>query len=277
MVDMRRWTWLAATVLVGCSAGEEAAATSFDAASETNEPDETSTTGVFTSGISAESSAGQTEGGTASESSESGETTGSVLPETSSSGRVSDSESTTTGGDETTSTSTSTSSSSGGEESSTGEEESSSSSSSTGMEPLCENELMCSMAIYHGALSGDVSMDPNSLTINDDEPTWITVQVDEDDDDLLGNNMRFTATLTSPSGYDFDLFVYHRPLSDGDGCAGTLDSSESVGLVDVVTLTWGEELVANGVDDARWIAIEIVPKAGLCDPGQQWELVLEGE
>jgi hypothetical protein len=164
------------------------------------------------------------------------------------------------------------------ESSSSGAESSSSaggeSSSDDGAPAMCTQDATCATATVIGMVSGDKDSDP--LQIMGTEPTWVTFQVTEDDDSIAGENVSFTATLDSPGGADFDLYVYRGPSNGTTGCNGMADDSTSSAAQDVVHMSWGEGGVANGGDDRAWIAVEIVPKVD-CDGIAMWTLTIEGD
>ncbi len=155
-------------------------------------------------------------------------------------------------------------SSSGGEES-----------TSTGVAIMCPQELTCPMAPGLGSVSGDTTSP--ILLFNGSDPTWLEFQVSEDNDDVVGEELNFTVTLTSPACCDFDLYVYRSVEGGASGCGGFEESSISVGAVDTVSMDWGEGLVANGVDDDVVVAVEIVPKNDECDDMEEWALQVEGD
>lgn len=164
-------------------------------------------------------------------------------------------------------------------ESSGGDAESSSgglgeSSSDSGEPSMCVQADTCATAAVLGMVSGD--KDSDALQIMGNEPRWLTFQVTEDDDSIAGENVSFTATLDSPGGADFDLYVYRGPSNGTTGCNGMADDSTSSGPQDVVHMSWGEGGVANGGDDRAWIAVEIVPKVD-CDGVAMWTLTIEGD
>jgi hypothetical protein len=148
-------------------------------------------------------------------------------------------------------------------------------STSDGGNEDCPNDSTCPVATVIGEVSGDEGSPP--IVRVGTEPTWVSFQVTEDNDGVTGENVEFTATLTSPVGIDYDIYVYRGPPGADSGCGGSLDQSTSAGAEDVVHMSWGEGGVANGGDDRAWVAAEIVPKAGMCDPLAQWSLTIEGD
>jgi hypothetical protein len=180
----------------------------------------------------------------------------------------------TKGGAEGSSSDTGADGSSSGDGSTTAGAESSSGSSGGG-EPECPQLATCPTATVIGEVSGDTGSP--LLSREGTEPSWVTFQVTEDNDGVTGEAVSFTATLTSPPGYDFDLFVSRGPLGGATGCGGTMQMSTSAGPEDVVHMSWGEGALANGADDRAWVAAEIRPKDGVCDPTASWSLVVEGD
>ncbi len=138
----------------------------------------------------------------------------------------------------------------------------------------CANMTTCQAASALGAVSGDEAS-PN-LAASGSEPTWLRFQVTEDDDSVSGSGMSFTATLISPAGANFDLYVYRGVEGGPSGCNGFGQQSVGAGPQDQVTMTWGEGGVANGVDDGVWVAVEIRAKNDMCAPPQEWMLTVAG-
>ena len=149
------------------------------------------------------------------------------------------------------------------------------SSSDDGSVGECPNEMTCPMATVIGQVSGDESSSP--IAFEGAVSMWVSFQVTEDNDAVSGESVSFTATLTSPDGFDFDLYVYRGPEGAGSGCGGELEQSTSAGANDVVHMSWGEGGVANGGDDRAWVAAEIVAKDGMCDPLSSWSLTIDGD
>jgi hypothetical protein len=138
----------------------------------------------------------------------------------------------------------------------------------------CPNLDTCQNASGLGQVSGDEGS--QMLAASGSEPTWIEFQVTETDDALAGAAMSFTVTLTSPAAANFDLYVYRGPDGGSTGCNGFMQQSANAGPLDSVSMTWGEGLAANGIDDGAWVAVEVRAKDEMCAPPEQWNLMVEG-
>jgi hypothetical protein len=95
---------------------------------------------------------------------------------------------------------------------------------------------------------------------------WIKVGVVEDSWDAI--DLRLRATLTSPPGQDFDLYVY------ADSCGTpTARSEKAAGTDDVAGISIYDAL---GGDD-QWVLVEVRAKAATtCNTNDKWTLTLEG-
>jgi hypothetical protein len=144
---------------------------------------------------------------------------------------------------------------------------------SSGM--MCVNAATCPTAMSIGGVAGDEGSP--DLSASGDAPTWLKFQVAENSSSVIGENLSFTATLISPPGTDYDLFVFRGPPGGASGCGGAQGSSANAGSSDSVSMDWGEGGVANNADDGTTIAVEIRAKADMCMPGVEWTLTVEGD
>lgn len=138
----------------------------------------------------------------------------------------------------------------------------------------CPNLDTCPTASGIGQVSGDEGS--QMLTTSGSEPTWIEFQLTETDDALVGAGMSFTVTLTSPAAANFDLYVYRGMEGGSSGCNGFMQVSVNAGPLDAVSMSWGEGVAANGIDDGAWVAVEVRAKDDMCAPPEQWNLTVEG-
>ncbi len=171
----------------------------------------------------------------------------------------------------------------GGKESADGGGEESAGEGSTGEpseeEDTCSTVQSCPGATDIGEVSGDASSDP--LNVQGTTNAWYEVRVTEDvdgDGDFLGYPLSVNVRLSSPpGGENFDLYVYLAESFSASACGANFQASIKVGEVDSVDLLWGEtDLLANGSDDDRWVAIEVVSTGLACQPDESWTLVVQG-
>lgn len=182
------------------------------------------------------------------------------------------------GGDGTTTTGRggeddSTSTGDGGDESTTGETDDGTTTSATAGGEPCEPDNTCNSSEVEGGVSGDTATPP--LNVMGDRPTWLQVQVSENDSGVFATGMSATVTLTSVQG-DWDLRAFLGAPGDTNGCGGEEQRSETT-AVDSVGFDWGESgTFANNTDDGTFIAVEIFPKDDVCLPDGAWTLVVTG-
>jgi hypothetical protein len=138
----------------------------------------------------------------------------------------------------------------------------------------CASTNTCTGATNLGTVSGDTGSDVVSAQGHTSQ--WFTVRVTEDDSDLTGVELWLTATLTSPAGSNYDLYVY-VPGSDTLECSAVSYQSTSSGTSDTATAKFGESgLFSNGSDDDRTVTVEVRHVSGTCDPTKKWTLSLAG-
>jgi hypothetical protein len=83
------------------------------------------------------------------------------------------------------------------------------------------------------------------------------------------------ATLTSPPGANFDLYVY-VPGSDTRECSAVSNSSTTTGF-DSAGVEFGEGgTFSNGSNDDRTVTVEVRWVSGTCAPGATWTLNVYG-
>lgn len=136
---------------------------------------------------------------------------------------------------------------------------------------MCSGTSSCPAPLNAGAVSGDLGADVVSPTGS--TSTWYVVTVTEDDASFTGAKLRVKATLTSPPGSNFDLYMYENAPTD---CMTPTASSTLAAGVDTVSASWGEGAVANGVSDTKDIYIEVRHSSGTCAPASRWTLSIEG-
>ncbi len=141
----------------------------------------------------------------------------------------------------------------------------------------CVAPNTCLAAADVGKISGDTSKYP-TVTATDFTSKWMLINVSEDDNNPLGKNLNFHASLTSPPGANFDLFLYVNAGGSPTDRACTAVSASSTNATgdDTASLNWGEGTPANGSDDSRIVSVEVRWISGTCAPGSKWTLTLTG-
>lgn len=119
------------------------------------------------------------------------------------------------------------------------------------------------------AVDGDRNNDTRS--VKGTTSKWLKILVNEAVSSIVSYpKLSYTATLTTPSGMDFDLFEY-----DGDAstpsCAG--DPKHAMGSPESVTDTWGDTVTS---DDTRWLTLEVRYISGEMCPSDPWTLTVKG-
>jgi len=133
----------------------------------------------------------------------------------------------------------------------------------------------CQTAHDLGGLSGDDG--DTTLSVQGSCTEWFRLRVQEKKTSVFSNPMKTRFTLVSPSGKDFDIFVYMNKEADTVECTTQTTKSEEPGSrTDMATLEWGEAYTANSSDDSRTVNVLVKSKDGSCDATKSWSLVIQG-
>lgn len=139
----------------------------------------------------------------------------------------------------------------------------------------CNATNSCATATDLGSISGDNGNDTKSA--QGSTSAWFTVRVTENDSSVFGNSLEMKATLGSPAGTNFDLFVYVAGGGSGKECSAVTSSSQQASGTDQAGAEWGEGGgLSNGSSDDRTVTIEVRHVSGTCSPGAKWTLNLYG-
>lgn len=140
--------------------------------------------------------------------------------------------------------------------------------------PSCAAPAACVGATDLGSVSGDTGAGVKSATGSTSQ--WFKIRLSEDDSDVFGTSMQVRATLVSPAGSNFDLYMYQAGNTTAVECATVKKSATTTGT-DVASFEWGETgTFSNGDDDDRWITIEVRHVSGTCAAANKWTLTVNG-
>lgn len=133
----------------------------------------------------------------------------------------------------------------------------------------------CQTAHDLGGIAGDDG--DSTLSVQGSCTEWFRLRVQEKKTSVFSNPMAARLTLVSPSGKDFDLFVYMNTETDAVECTTQTTKSEEPGSrTDMASLSWGEAYTANSSDDSRTVNVLVKSKDGSCDANKTWSLVIQG-
>lgn len=102
---------------------------------------------------------------------------------------------------------------------------------------------------------------------------WVAVQVEETSSSIFGDDLGYRATLQSPAGMDYDLYVRLGPQDGNIDCFVT--PTKGTGTPETVEHGWSDNQGIGGEDDSAWLCIEVRYVSGdMCtDP---WTLTVIG-
>lgn len=146
----------------------------------------------------------------------------------------------------------------------------SSSSSSTGGS-VCDYSAInnCPASETMSAIDGDKNND--TRIVKGTTSKWFKVLVNEAVSSVISfPQLSYTASLVSPAGMDFDLFVYDGTTST-PSCSG--NPKHAMGNPEEVSETWGDTLNS---DDTKWLTLEVRYISGDMCPSDQWTLTVKG-
>ena len=144
------------------------------------------------------------------------------------------------------------------------------------MQATCNSGMTCAQAMSVGTVSGDTGND--TKTAMGYESAWFNVRVTENDSSVFATPMNLTVNLTSPTGVNFDLYLYVNSGSDVTECTNVSAMSTMTGTMDQAHISWGESgTFSNGADDSRTVSIEVRPVSGTCSSANQFTLVVYGD
>lgn len=110
---------------------------------------------------------------------------------------------------------------------------------------------------------------------------WLTIRIVETEFDPVSRDeepLSYTATLKSPPGMVFDLFVQEGPNDGGAVCNAAPVMGTGAGDTKTVVSTWNDNIsFGDDKDDHRYLSIEVRYVSGTaCGPAAQWTLTVAG-
>ncbi len=145
----------------------------------------------------------------------------------------------------------------------------SSTSSGQGGGPACDYSAPgdCIAAEEIASIDGDSNNDMRNVSGTTEY--WYRIYVAEAS--VLSTDLSFSATLTSPPGINWDLYVYQ-----GDSTAPKCfaDPDKALGDPDTATFSWSDTF---GSEDGRWYNLEVRYAGGsACGVDATWNLAVVG-
>jgi hypothetical protein len=138
----------------------------------------------------------------------------------------------------------------------------------------CTATAPCASAADLGAVSGDTGADV--LSAQGTTSAWFRVMVDENDNGLAGVKLLASATLDSPAGANFDLYLYVGSAGAQECSAVSAQSTQTSGS-DSAGVSFGESgVLANGSKDSRYVTVEVRHVSGTCASNAKWTLTFKG-
>jgi hypothetical protein len=125
----------------------------------------------------------------------------------------------------------------------------------------------CDAAEELTAVKGDTGSDVTTASGNTSR--WFRIHVLEDSN--FSNPLSYTASLVSPAGMNFDLYVYRGDDTAPDCFAS---GTKGVGTPEAVTERWDDSF---GSEDGTWFIIEVRYQSGTaCGDDATWTLSVAG-
>ena len=141
---------------------------------------------------------------------------------------------------------------------------------------LCKATNACqSSSTDLGSISGDEGGDVK--TASGTSSQWFKITVNETDNSVIANDEKIRVALTSPTGTNFDIYLYRSGNTSSQECSAIATMSTSTGATDSVDMSWGESgAFSNGSDDSAEVTIEVRHVSGTCSATAKWALTVTG-
>jgi hypothetical protein len=139
----------------------------------------------------------------------------------------------------------------------------------------CASPNTCAAATDLGAVSGDTGADTQSAQGTGSQ--WFKIRVTENDSGIFAVPLNLHADLSSPSGANFDVYLYVASNGSNQECSAVSASSTNPTTFDTASVQFGESgTFSNGSQDDRTVTVEVRWVSGTCAPGAKWSLTVRG-
>jgi hypothetical protein len=137
----------------------------------------------------------------------------------------------------------------------------------------CAAANTCAAATVIPQISGDTGNDTRTAQGTTSE--WLQVLATEDDGSVFGKDLRVKATLTSPPGTSFALYLYRGPDAPMLACGmNPAEQSTLTSGTNSVSDVWPDNL---GHTDSKIVTLEVRNVSGTCDATATWTLTVMGD
>ncbi len=139
----------------------------------------------------------------------------------------------------------------------------------------CGYPNTCATGKDLGSVSGDTGS--ATVTTTGTSSEWTTIYVTEDDNSAVGRKLQLKVTLDVAAGTSYALYVYRNANNNTKAPECTSTSGQNMAPPSATLgLSWGEGLVANGVDDSSMVTVRVEHVSGPCDATHPWTVTLTG-
>jgi hypothetical protein len=132
---------------------------------------------------------------------------------------------------------------------------------------------MCANAESLPNVPGDESSSP--VVVSDNNSKWFQLRVSEESSSINSHDLSYRASLISPPGMDYDLYIHEGPQDGNPNCGAA--PMKGVGSPEIVQHKWNDDQGFGGEDDSVWLSIEVRYVSGsVCTSFDNWTLQIEG-
>lgn len=131
----------------------------------------------------------------------------------------------------------------------------------------------CGTATQLGNVAGD--QNEPAVVVTGTTSEWLLILIEEKDSSIFDADLSYTASLASPSGMNYDLFVHQGPQDGPPNCSAAAKLGMPSGGQEVVSDKWDDDQPLGGEDDSVFLSIEVRHISGT-NCTAPWTLTIEG-